>query len=340
VADYYNVKFKGERKQCYLDDGANFYQVGDFVLVEAEKGEDLGVVAQKRLKEPAPEDREEIKKIKRKATPEDIAKIEVNRNKEKDSFVLCSKKIVEHNLVMKLVDVEFQYDGNKITFFFTAEKRIDFRSLVKDLASFYNTRIELRQIGVRDEARRIGGYGHCGVALCCASFKDEFEPVTTKMARDQLLSVNPRKLSGACGRLMCCLEYEYNFYTEELAKYPAIGSTVHTTKGEAIVDHVDIFKGNATLHFHDDNDEVIAFDALQAMLVPAPAAGPAKPAPAPQPAPAPAPVPAPPPATPAPVVAVPQPPAASISAPAAQPVAEVKPAENQPSNSTNEETVA
>lgn len=254
--DLYDVKFKGERKVRFIDDKQTRLMVGDSVVVDAEKGEDIGVISSIRSKEALSQaELDKFKEIRRKASDEDMERSNENHTRETDAFKLCNKKIKEHDLAMKLVDVEYQFDRNKITFYFTAEKRIDFRALVKDLASIYNTRIELRQIGVRDEARRIGGYGHCGIKLCCAAFKEEFEPVTTKMARDQLLSVNPRKLSGACGRLMCCLEYEHKFYKEELKDFPEMGNKVKTSKGEGYVHNIDLFKRSILIRYKDGTME-------------------------------------------------------------------------------------
>jgi len=165
-----------------------------------------------------------------------------NREKEMECFKECQRMIAERSLEMKLVDVELQFDNHKLTFFFTAEKRVDFRELVKELAGTYKTRIELRQIGVRDEAKRIGGFGVCGLPLCCSSFLRDFEPISTQLAREQNISLNPAKISGNCGRLLCCLLYEKELYQESLPQYPKIGSKFKTEKGEGVVDKINIFK--------------------------------------------------------------------------------------------------
>ena len=190
-----------------------------------------------------------FKSIIRKPDNKDLKKVEVNRQKEKAAFVVCKEKIEKHGLNMKLVDVEYQFDGNKITFYFTAERRVDFRELVKDLAAQYKVRIELRQIGVRDEARRIGCYGICGRKLCCTAFLKEFEPITTQCAKEQFLPLNPQKLSGVCGRLMCCLNYERKYYLEILEKFPAIESEIKTPKGVALLEKVDVFTQEAILKY-------------------------------------------------------------------------------------------
>ena len=163
---------------------------------------------------------------------------------------------------MKLVDVEFQFDSNKITFYFTAEKRIDFRDLVKELAAIYKVRIELRQIGVRDEAKRIGGYGGCGRKLCCTTFLKEFEPITTQCAKEQHLPLNPQKLSGICGRLLCCLMYEREFYQRQTDRLPMLDSRYLTTQGEGTVIGVDVFKETATLQFAEEKREIFTIEEL------------------------------------------------------------------------------
>jgi cell fate regulator YaaT (PSP1 superfamily) len=206
------VRFKKAGKIYYFDPDGNSLEPGDAVIVETARGIEYGdvVVPQKSVTE------QEIvlplKKVLRKASPEDREKMLENEQKERESFRICLEKIEGHNLPMKLVDVEYTFDNSKIIFYFTADGRIDFRELVKDLASVFRTRIELRQIGVRDEAKMIGGIGPCGRVLCCHSFLGDFEPVSIKMAKEQNLSLNPTKISGICGRLMCCLKYENDVY--------------------------------------------------------------------------------------------------------------------------------
>jgi cell fate regulator YaaT (PSP1 superfamily) len=223
--------------------------VGDLAIVEADKGEDLGKVVLLDPKKVQKKGNEPLKNVLRAASPEDIQKHESNTEKEKAAFKVCRQKIEAASLPMKLVDVEYQLDGNKITFYFTADKRIDFRQLVRELAAEYRVRIELRQIGVRDEAKRCDGYGVCGRRLCCSSFLRSFDPITTQAAKDQNLPLNPQKLSGVCGRLMCCLNYERQFYQEERRKFPALDSVVRTKKGSGRVEKIDVFKKEVCLRY-------------------------------------------------------------------------------------------
>lgn len=209
------VRFKKAGKVYYFDPGDIDVSVGDEVIVETVRGMEYGKV----VVGPSDVSDEEVvtplKKVIRKATASDREQLKKNMRKEKNAFEICLKKIAEHNLPMKLVGVEQTFDGNKIIFYFTADGRIDFRELVKDLASVFRTRIELRQIGVRDEAKMIGGLGCCGRELCCASWLYDFSPVSIRMAKDQNLSLNPTKISGICGRLMCCLKFENKAYHED-----------------------------------------------------------------------------------------------------------------------------
>lgn len=229
------IRFKKAGKIYYFDpDGLNI-EKDDCVIVETSRGIEFGyvVVGMKQVTE------EEIvpplKKVLRIATEEDYETHRLNKAKAKEAFDICLKKIAEHKLDMKLIDVEYTFDNNKVIFYFTADGRIDFRELVKDLASIFRTRIELRQIGVRDEAKMIGGLGPCGKPICCAAFLGEFEPVSIKMAKEQNLSLNPSKISGICGRLMCCLKYEYEVYEELLKKIPSVGTIVITPLGRGTV---------------------------------------------------------------------------------------------------------
>jgi len=249
--DNIEVVFKGERKLIYANPQQFPFKVGDYIIVEADKGEDLGQVNQVGTLLSKKKSDEKPKSIIRKPNKEDLQKVAENREKEKKAYVVCKEKIEKHKLKMKLVDVEYQFDGNKITFYFTSERRVDFRELVKDLASQYKVRIELRQIGVRDEARRIGGYGICGRKLCCTAFLKEFEPITTQCAKEQFLPLNPQKLSGVCGRLMCCLNYERKYYIEILNKFPPIESEIKTAKGVATLEKIDVFNEEALLKFID-----------------------------------------------------------------------------------------
>ncbi|SHH46368.1 Cell fate regulator YaaT, PSP1 superfamily (controls sporulation, competence, biofilm development) [Caloranaerobacter azorensis DSM 13643] len=229
------VRFKKAGKIYYFDPAELEIKKDDYVIVETVRGIEFGqvVVGPKEVSE------EEIvsplKPVIRVATEEDMEKHYENKEKENIAFDICLKKIEEHGLEMKLIDVEYTFDNNKVIFYFTADGRVDFRELVRDLASVFRTRIELRQIGVRDEAKMIGGLGPCGRAMCCASFLGEFEPVSIKMAKEQNLSLNPTKISGICGRLMCCLKYEHETYEKSLEKLPEIGALVVTPNGNGIV---------------------------------------------------------------------------------------------------------
>jgi cell fate regulator YaaT (PSP1 superfamily) len=220
MAKTLEIEFKGCRRCFYANPLEYPAAVGDLVVVRADKGEELGRVVNMGALVDQRAGNQELPEMVRKPGREDMTKHRENQKLERETFFDCRKRIEEHGLAMKLVDVEYQFDRNKITFFFTAEKRVDFRNLVRDLASRYRTRIELRQIGVRDEAKRMGGIGLCGRRLCCTTFLREFEPVVTQFAKEQNLPLNPTKLSGCCGRLMCCLRYEREFYAEMLKNFP------------------------------------------------------------------------------------------------------------------------
>ena len=250
------VRFKKMGKIYYFDPGELELENGLHVVVETSRGIEYGlvVIAKKEVEEDkivSP-----LKKVIRIATPEDDKTVEQNKKKEAEAMDICRKKIEEHNLEMKLVDVEYTFDHNKILFYFTAEGRIDFRELVRDLASVFKTRIELRQIGVRDEAKMVGGLGICGRVLCCNSYMGDFEPVSIKMVKEQNLSLNPTKISGTCGRLMCCLKNEQAAY-EALAKNaPGVGALVETPDGKGIVTAVSILKGIATVTVGEEEKSV------------------------------------------------------------------------------------
>jgi len=236
------VRFKKLGKIYFFNPDKLKVKKGDKVIVETAQGEEFGeVLIDNRMvdddKIVAP-----LKKVIRIATPKDEKHYEDCKVKEKEAFEICNKKIKEHKLDMVLTDVEVKFDNSKVLFFFTADGRIDFRDLVKDLAAIYKTRIELRQIGVRDEVKRLGGNGVCGRELCCCSFLSNFEPVSIKMAKEQNISLNPSKISGNCGRLMCCLKYEDNVYQEKLKRLPHVGAIVKTEDGEGEVDGVETLK--------------------------------------------------------------------------------------------------
>ena len=248
------VRFKKPGKIYFFDPGYLKTNPKDKVIVETSFGEELGeVVINKRnmsnSKLSAP-----LKKVIRIATSKDLKHYEENKKKEKEAFKICEDKIKKYKLDMHLTDVEYKFDNSRILFYFTADGRIDFRELVKDLASIFKTRIELRQIGVRDEVKRIGGNGVCGRELCCCSFLNDFETVSIKMAKEQNISLNPSKISGNCGRLMCCLKYEQDVYEDKLKRLPKIGSTVKTVDGEGIVDSIETLKEIVRIKFKDGED--------------------------------------------------------------------------------------
>ena len=229
------VRFKKAGKIYYFDPAAYILNVGEYVIVETARGVEYGEVVVPMREVGEHDVVLPLKQVVRPADERDRIQVEENTDESKRAFDLATSKILEHKLEMKLVDVEYTFDRNKIIFYFTAEGRVDFRELVKDLASVFRTRIELRQIGVRDEAKLLGGIGPCGRMLCCSTFLGDFEPVSIKMAKDQNLSLNPTKISGLCGRLMCCLKYENDNY--EIAKegMPDMGDKISTPEGEGKV---------------------------------------------------------------------------------------------------------
>src|SRR5690554_2736319 len=217
------VSFKKAGKVYYFDPGDIYLKKGDHVIVETARGIEFGEVVLDKREVTEEEIVAPLKKVIRKATAADYRKNEENKHLEKKAFGICIKKIKKHGLPMKLIDCEYTFDHNKVIFYFTADGRVDFRELVKDLARVFKTRIELRQIGVRDEAKMVGGIGVCGRPLCCASFLRDFDPISIKMAKKQELSLNPAKISGVCGRLMCCLKYESFIYKKLKEEMPEIG---------------------------------------------------------------------------------------------------------------------
>jgi cell fate regulator YaaT (PSP1 superfamily) len=229
------VIFKQTGKVYYFDPNNLDLKSSDRVIVKTSRGLEYGEVVVEPCEVPEEEITPPLKKVLRKATRRDEAKLAENRRKEKKAFQICEEKIAKHGLPMKLIDVEYVFDRSRIVFYFTAENRVDFRELVKDLAAVFRTRIELRQIGVRDEAKMIGGLGPCGRRLCCTVFLGSFEPVSIRMAKDQDLPLNPLKISGICGRLMCCLKYEYDVYREFKEKAPKKGTVIETEYGPASV---------------------------------------------------------------------------------------------------------
>ncbi len=236
------VRFRQAGKIYYFDPGEEVYPLGEQVIVETSRGQEIGEVLIIE-KEVAGEDVvQPLKKVIRRTGAEDLVQHKDNINREKEAFRICLQKIAKHGLVMKLIRVEYTFDRSKIIFYFTADGRVDFRALVKDLAAIFHTRIELRQIGVRDEAKMIGGIGPCGRSFCCHTFLEEFESVSIKMAKTQNLSLNPTKISGVCGRLMCCLRYEADTYECEKENYPRINARVITPDGDGRVVSVSVVK--------------------------------------------------------------------------------------------------
>ncbi len=254
MANIIGVRFKKAGKIYFFDPDGKQLNSGDHVIVETSMGMEYGevVIANRQL--PQEKIVAPLKKIIRIATKQDAKQNEDNKKQEKEAFKVCQQKIKEHNLDMKLMDVEFKFDKSKILFFFTAEGRIDFRDLVKDLASIYKTRIELRQVGVRDEVRRLGGNGICGRELCCCSFLGNFETVSIKMAKEQNVSLNPSKISGNCGRLMCCLQYEQQVYEEKAKHLPKIGAIVKTEDGQGEVCGIETLKEIVKVKFKDGEE--------------------------------------------------------------------------------------
>ncbi|MEM1486297.1 stage 0 sporulation family protein [Oscillospiraceae bacterium PP1C4] len=243
MAEIIGVRFKSVGKVYYFDPDSLTVEKGMYVIVETARGVECGEVAMANREIHDDELVKPLKKVMRIATEEDLKRVEENAAKEKQAFSVCNEKIAKHKLNMKLVDIEFTFDNNKILFYFTADGRVDFRELVKDLASVFRTRIELRQIGVRDEAKMLGGLGICGRPFCCATFLGEFQPVSIKMAKEQGLSLNPTKISGTCGRLMCCLKYEQEAYDDLLRTTPKQGAFVRTKDGRGTVIEVNLLTG-------------------------------------------------------------------------------------------------
>lgn len=280
MAPFVEVVFKGERRGYYFNEHNLELAEGMHVIVEAEKGIDLGVICgigdtaymKSRLRQRPCAG--EMKKIVRLADEADLKIVDFHREQEHTAFNICLDHIHKLDLPMKLVDVEYQFDRNRITFYFTADGRVDFRQLVRELASEYRTRIELRQIGPRDEAKRMGGFGVCGRELCCSSWLNQFEPISTDMARLQNLTINPFKLAGQCGRLKCCLSYEAQLYEELLKRFPPLDYRISSRKGEGVIEKIDIFLDAIYVHYAKDNSwERLTLDEVNAMIAnPQPAA--------------------------------------------------------------------
>lgn len=255
MATVIGIRFKKAGKVYYFSPGEVWPRPGEDVIVETTRGVELGEVvtgarevADDALVMP-------LKSVLRRATEADMALSERNIRREKEAFDLCAKKIAAHKLEMKLVDVEYTFDDTKIIFYFTANGRVDFRDLVKDLASVFHMRIELRQIGVRDEAKMLGGLGACGRKICCDAFLSDFQPVSIKMAKEQNISLNPTKISGQCGRLMCCLKYEQDYYEETLKRLPRVGKEIVTPDGIGYVTEISVLKERVKVRIRTGDDD-------------------------------------------------------------------------------------
>jgi len=253
------IKIREHGPIAYTRVDTSDFKTGDYLILEQDRGLDyaciVGVLDAFRK---MPEGKA-IKKIVRKASNEDLKQIEKNREKSREAFSTCLAKIQEHKLPMKLLGAEFSFDASKVIFYFTAEGRVDFRNLVKDLAKIFKVRIELKQIGVRDEAKLFGGIGPCGRKLCCATFLKSFEPVSIKMAKEEGLPLNPPKISGICGRLMCCLSYEYETYKQLSRGLPRQGERIHTLQGKGKVISVNIFKRTALIELEEGKQIEVSY---------------------------------------------------------------------------------
>ena len=254
MTEIVGIKFRSVNKVYYFDPNGITFKRGDNAIVETSRGIEFGEVLLSNREVEDSEVIQPLKKVLRKATEKDVEQAKHYREKEKSAFETCNKKIPEHGLEMKLIDAEYSFDGSKLLFRFTAEGRVDFRDLVKDLASTFRTRIELRQIGVRDEAKQIGGLGSCGRPLCCSTFLSDFQTVSIKMAKEQGISLNSAKISGTCSRLMCCLKYEENVYHELAAVTPCVGALVETPKGKGTVLSTQLLRGKVRVQLGNGPD--------------------------------------------------------------------------------------
>ena len=255
MAEVIGVRFKEVGKVYYFAPGEHKLSIDDMVIVETARGVECGTVALENKIVPDESLTSPLKPLIRIATPEDLEHLAENRKKEKKAFAICEQKIADNKLEMKLVNVEYTFDNSKILFYFTADGRVDFRNLVKDMASVFRTRIELRQIGVRDEAKMLGGLGICGKPFCCSTFLGEFQPVSIKMAKEQGLSLSPVKISGTCGRLMCCLKYEQEAYTDLLKKTPKVGAIVSTPDGKGLVVENNLIAGTLKVKLNNTPED-------------------------------------------------------------------------------------
>ena len=251
------IKFQGCRREVFRNNMDFPIKNDDVVIIDAERGEDIGIAITYPVEKSASEAEKDKSTVIRKANPQDLEKYNENKLRQKIALDFCHQRIEELQLPMKLIDVEYRLDRKKVIFFFTADDRIDFRDLVKILAAEYKTRIEMRQISTREEARRTGGIGPCGEPVCCRQFIDDFEPISTQLVKEQNLPMNPTKISGLCGKLKCCFRYEHDFYKEVLEKYPSYGTKVSFKEQSGTIEKIDIFQHTITIKF--DSDEITEF---------------------------------------------------------------------------------
>ena len=254
MATVIGVRFKKAGKVYYFDPDGIWPRPGDYVIVETARGVEFGEVVTGSRSVNDAQIVTPLKKVIRVASEEDVQRAEANEKREAEAFRICQERIARHKLDMKLVSVEYTFDNNKIIFYFTANGRVDFRDLVKDLASVFKVRIELRQIGVRDEAKMLGGLGSCGRPICCGAFLGDFQPVSIKMAKEQNLSLNPTKISGQCGRLMCCLKYEQDNYEQVLKRVPRVGKDIVTPDGVGVITEINCIKETVKVRIRVDED--------------------------------------------------------------------------------------
>ena len=267
MTEIISARFKPGGKAYYFDPCGMSIQAGDHLIVETSKGQEYGECVKGNTQVEDDQVVQPLRPVLRFATEKDLETVKKNREKEKKAFAVCQEKIAEHKLDMKLVDVEYSFDGSKILFFFTSENRVDFRALVKDLASVFRARIELRQIGVRDEAKMLGGLGICGRPFCCSQFLDEFQPVSIKMAKTQSLSLNPTKISGTCGRLMCCLKYEQDAYEDAVKRCPKQESFVETPDGVGTVTSVNLLRETVKVRLDEEPENPKCFHNCEICVV-------------------------------------------------------------------------
>ncbi len=254
-----DIQFRPGQKIYFFDPDGNTYNMGDHVIIDTARGAEFGICAGGNHTIQPKDVVAPLRKVLRRATAQDERIVADNRAKEKKAYDVCLQKIADHGLDMQLVSAEVAFDGSKILFYFTADERVDFRELVKNLASVFHTRIELRQIGVRDKAKMVGGLGICGRPFCCASFLDDFQPVSIKMAKTQNLSLNPTKISGTCGRLMCCLKYEQEAYEDLIRTSPKMESFVDTPEGRGTVVEVDLLRQRVKVRMEENQETISQF---------------------------------------------------------------------------------